>query len=58
MLQQGVSADGGMGAMAAFMGVPYYSRGAGGMTSAYKQLYDKQILNGGMGMPFTTKGAS
>jgi len=50
LLQQGFSSGGGMGGMAAFMGVPYYSRGSGGpggMTSAYKQLYDQRILNGG-----------
>jgi hypothetical protein len=50
LLQQGFSSGGGMGGMAAFMGVPYYSRGSGGpgdMTSAYKQLYDQRVLNGG-----------
>lgn len=55
LLQQGFTNGGGMGGMAAFMGVPYYSRGAGGMTSAYKQLYDQKILNGGSN-PFANTG--
>lgn len=53
MIAQGAKTGGGMGAMAGFMGLPYYDRGMGGMTSTYKQLFDQQLLNGGMGMPFS-----
>ena len=56
LLRQGFTSGGGVGGMAAFMGIPYYSNrggatghggaGSGGMTSAYKQLYDRDILMG------------
>lgn len=52
LISQGFNSDGGFGAMMGFMGLPYYTRdggaGPGHSTSAYKQLYDKKILTGGM----------
>lgn len=53
MIAQGAKTGGSMGAMAGFMGLPYFDRGQGGMTSTYKQLFNQQLLNGGMGMPFS-----
>jgi hypothetical protein len=56
LLKQGFTSGGGVGGMAAFMGTPYYSNrggatghggaGSGGMTSAFQQLYDRDILMG------------
>lgn len=51
LIAQGAKSNGGAGAMAAFMGMPMYSNrggaaGNGQWTSAYKQLYDRDILMG------------
>ena len=51
LLKQGFTSGGGIGGMAAFMGTPYYSNrggaaGNGRMTSAFRQLYDRDILMG------------
>lgn len=53
MIQQGMNTGGGIGAMMGFTGLPYFDRGQGGNTSTYKQLFDQQLLNGGLGMPFS-----
>lgn len=49
LLEQGAK-GGTAGTLAAFMGVPYWRRdqngNSGGMTSAFQQLYDRDILNG------------
>lgn len=51
LIAQGAKSNGGAGAMAAFMGMPMYSNrggaaGNGRWTSAYQQLYDRDILWG------------
>lgn len=51
LIAQGVKSNGGAGAMAAFFGMPMYSNrggaaGNGRWTSAYQQLYDRDILMG------------
>jgi len=51
LIQQGMKTGGVMGGNMAFMGLPYWSRTAGnphgGMTSAYQQLFNQHIQNGG-----------